>query len=452
MTRQSMQQRSATDRLPATDLVARRNFLGGAVAVAAGVAALRPRRVRAAEERRLYVGLIGCGPQGRNVARAMAGVPGVQIAAVCDPDGSRAAAARAETGAAAEHADLRRLLDDAALDAVIVATPDHWHAPAALLALAAGKHVYVEKPCSHNFHELELLRKAAATTGLVVQHGTQSRSNPLIAQAVWLLRQGAIGDVLVARAWNIQRRESIGREQPADPPPGLDYDLWVGPAPWVPFQRNRLHYNWRWWHAFGCGDVGNDGTHEIDYARWGLGVGNLPERVTGLGGKYFFDDDQQFPDTATLAFEFGPAAAGGRPRQLTFEMRLWSKNYPYNCDSGVEFQGTDGLLFVSKRGKLELRDGGNARREAPAPPEPLVSGSHQADFVQAIRSGARPRAGMDEAFPSVALVHLGNVAARLNRGLTLDPATGRPVDDRQAADLLGRTYRQGHWAAADAIS
>ncbi|MFM1905139.1 MAG: 4-carboxy-2-hydroxymuconate-6-semialdehyde dehydrogenase [Planctomycetota bacterium] len=407
----------------------------------------RPARVRAADADVLRVGLIGCGRQGKSVAKAMAAVPGVEIAAVCDPDAGRCEAAREESGAGMAATDLRRVLDRPEIDAVIIATPDHWHAPAALLALAAGKHVYLEKPCSHSFHEAELLRTAAATSGLVIQHGTQSRSNPLIARAVQFVGSGLIGDVLVAKAWNVQRRQSIGHDQPSHPPPGVEYDLWVGPAPLVPFQANRFHYNWRWWHAFGCGDIGNDGTHELDCARWGLGIDTLPTRVTGLGGKYHFDDDQQFPDTASLAFEFPPARAGGHPRQLLFEMRLWSGNYPHNCDSGVEFHGTEGMLFVSKRGKLELLDGQNKRRELPEPDGPLLEGSHQADFVAAIREQRKPRADMHEAFLSVALVHYGNIAVRLERGLRIDPPTGLIVDDPAASALLGREYRPGHWAA-----
>lgn len=428
----------------AVSLRSRRGFLTQAIGTSA-LAAATPRAAWGDEAEPLTVGLIGCGPQGRSVARAMAQVPGVHIAAVVDPDAGRRATAAAELSAADGGPDLRRMLDDRAVTAVIVATPDHWHAPAAILACEAGKHVYVEKPCSHNLREAAMLRRAARQRGMVVQHGTQSRSNPLVASAITHLREGLIGEVLVARAWNVQRRADIGRRGPTNPPPGVDYDLWVGPAPFVPFQENRFHYTWRWWHAFGCGDVGNDGTHELDIARWGLGMEGLPRRVSGLGGKAFFDDDQEFPDTATLAYEFPAVAASGRPRQILFEMRLWSGNYPHNCDSGVEFHGTDGMLFVSKRGKLEVLDGRNKRVELPERPAAVVTGSHQSDFVAAIRSGGRPRADMDEAFRSVALVHLGNIAIRVGRGLRVEE-DGRIADDAEAAGLLGRRYRDGHWA------
>jgi predicted dehydrogenase len=403
--------------------------------------------VRAGTGDDVVVALIGCGSQGRGVAKSMAAVPGVRIAYVCDPDAERLHAARTELGAGEPVADLRRILDDRAVDAVIVATPDHWHAPASILACDAGKHVYVEKPCSHNLREARLLLEAARRNRVVVQHGTQSRSNPLIVNAVRLLREGAIGDVLVAKAWNIQRRKNIGHQRPSQPPPGVDYDLWVGPAPMLPFQENRFHYNWRWWHAFGNGDIGNDGTHEIDYARWGLGVDALPTTAMGLGGKYGIDDDQQFPDTATLAFEYPGDGGVGKRRQLIFEMRLWSGNYPHNCDSGAEFYGTNGQLFVSKRGKVELLDGSNQRVAVKPPADLPPMPSHQADFVAAIRGGTRPVADMEEAYRTVALVHLGNLAVELGRSLQLEAGGDRVVGDDEATRLLGGTYRDGHWAA-----
>ena len=330
----------------------------------------------------------------------------------------------------------------------MIATPDHWHAPAAILACEAGKHVYVEKPQSHNLRESRLLLDAARRNNVVVQHGTQSRSAPLIAGAVQMLREGLIGDVLVAKAWNIQRRANIGHQQPSDPPPGVDYDAWVGPAEFVPFQQNRFHYNWHWWYNFGTGDIGNDGTHEIDYTRWGLGVEGLPATATALGGKYYFDDDQQFPDTATCAFEWPSDGTVGNRRQLIFEMRIWSKNYPFNCDSGAEFYGTAGRMMLSKRGKLEVYDDRNKRIENAEPKQrPELIENHQLDFLDAIRSGRKPNADVAHGHDSVALVHLANVAVRLGRSLELDPHQERIVGDEEANGLLSRTYREGgHWA------
>ncbi len=420
----------------------RRRFIGSAGAAGVIAAARIPAFASANDS--ISVALIGCGRQGRGVAAQLAKLPGVRIAALCDPDAGRREEARAELGAGEAVADLRRVIDDRSIDAVIVATPDHWHAPASIMACAAGKHVYVEKPCSHNLREARLLLEAARRHRVVVQHGTQSRSNPMIAGAVEMLRDGAIGDVLMAKAWNIQRRDNIGHATPSAPPPGVDYDLWVGPAPMMPFQENRFHYNWRWWKNFGNGDIGNDGTHEIDYARWGLGVDTLPTTAVGLGGKYGIDDDQEFPDTATLVFEYPGDGTVGHRRQLLFEMRLWSGNYPHNCDSGAEFYGTKGQLFVSKRGKVELLDGGNKRVEI-KPEQPPLPG-HQADFVAAIREGRRPAADIEEAYRTVALVHLGNLSVQLGRALTLDSSGQRVVGDEEATRLLGRTYREGHFA------
>ena len=232
---------------------------------------------------------------------------------------------------------LRKVLDDSEVDAVYIATPDHWHAPAAILALAAGKHVYVEKPCCHNVREGRLMVEAAKRAGKVLQVGTQSRSAPFLQEAIQRLHEGAIGEVLVAKAWNSQRRGSIGKTQPSQPPPQLDFDRWVGPAPMVPYRSNMLPGIWRWWYDFGCGDIGNDGVHDIDVALWGLGVKTHPTRVTCLGGKNFFDDDQQFPDTQYAICEYPrDGAPSGRTTQLIFEQRIWS---PYLQEGYEEWCG-----------------------------------------------------------------------------------------------------------------
>ncbi|MCA9202425.1 MAG: Gfo/Idh/MocA family oxidoreductase, partial [Planctomycetales bacterium] len=273
----------------------RRTFLTGVAMAAAAVPASRMARAAKANDR-IRVGLIGCGGRGRGVAAGFAGLKEVEVAAVCDPDSGHAAStSQLLPNKPPVQVDMRRLLDDKSIDAVIVATPDHWHAPAAILAAEAGKHVYVEKPCSHNVREGRLLVDAARRNKRLVQHGTQSRSMSLIAHAVRLLGDGIIGDVLTAKAWNVQKRGPIGKAQPSKPPSGVDYDLWVGPASWLPYQSNRFHYTWHWWHNFGTGDMGNDGVHELDIARWGLGVTEHPSTVAAIGGKLAYDDDQQFP-------------------------------------------------------------------------------------------------------------------------------------------------------------
>ncbi|MCA9063960.1 MAG: Gfo/Idh/MocA family oxidoreductase, partial [Planctomycetaceae bacterium] len=274
----------------------RRTFLQSTAALAtvsAGASAF------AASSASVGVAVIGTGGQGKHHVSGWLSTRDAQLKYVCDVDRGHLAEAAKIAPDAKAVSDLRQILEDDSVQAVSIATPDHWHTPAALLALAAGKHVYVEKPCSHNVREGRMLVNAAARTGKLVQHGTQSRSSAWIQAAMQMLRDGVIGDVLVAKAWDVQIRANIGKAKPTAPPTGFDYDTWLGPAPVVEFQSNRHHYTWHWWHAFGTGDAGNDGVHELDIARWGLGVNQHPSRVTSVGGKYFHDDDQQFPDTMT---------------------------------------------------------------------------------------------------------------------------------------------------------
>ncbi len=237
---------------------------------------------------------------------------------------------------------------------MIVATPDHWHSPAAILACEAGKHVYVEKPISHNIREGRLLVEAAQRNKVHVQHGIQSRSTETMIEAVKLLREGIIGDVLVAKCWNIQRRNALPPGQDTDPPTSLDYNNWIGPATMIPYRTNRVHKRWTMWYHFGAGEMGNDGVHDVEYARWGLGVETHPTKVAALGGKYYFHDEQEFPDTQQVTFEYPGDGKPGSKRMLIYEQRLFSTNYPYNCDSGAEFYGTKGQMFLSRRGKLQV--------------------------------------------------------------------------------------------------
>lgn len=423
----------------------RRNFVKTTSATALLGASALATRGMAVDGKRLRIAYIGCGGRANGLLGDFK--DHTTAAWACDPDASRAADFQKRSGASKATGDFRQALDDASVDAVVISTPDHWHAPAAIMACAAGKHVYVEKPCSHNVREGRLLIEAARRNNVTVQHGTQSRSNPQIAQAIAMLQEGLIGEVLVAKAWNVQRRKNIGHASPTDIPSGVDYDTWVGPAEWMPFQPNRFHYDWHWWHNFGTGDIGNDGTHEIDMARWGLGVTGLPKSAVAVGGKYYFDDDQQFPDSATCCFEWPGDGSVGKRKQLIFEMRIWSTNYPHNCDSGIEFYGTKGMMFVSKRGKLQVWDEANQLLKEPRPKQPLtLASSHQVDFIESIHEGRRPAADIALGHDSVCLVHLANLAIRTGRGLQIDPATETIVGDDAANQLLGRSYRAGgHW-------
>lgn len=437
----------------------RRTFIKSSAATAAALSAANLRAAGAND--RIRLGVIGLGGQGRHHVGSLRSLKNTEVRYVCDPDQKRGEEGLQSAGDSAKLVkDLRRILDDKDIDAVTIATPDHWHAPAALLAMEAGKHVYVEKPCSHNLREGRLMIEAARKHKRIVQHGTQSRSAPFIRSAVQLLREGAIGDVLVACVWNIQFRGNIGKQKPGNPPAGFDYDLWLGPVPHLPWQANRHHYNWHWWHHYGTGDMGNDGVHDIDYARFGLGVETHPTHIAASGGKYFHDDDQEFPDTQTVTFEW-PAggsvgsdgdpnarAEPGKARQLIYEMRLWSTNYPHGVDSGVEFYGSKGMMYLSKRGHCEVF--GHRNRATDIKPDGRTSLSvaeHQNNWLAAIREGKPLNADIEVAHQSTALVHLGNIATRVGRTLKFDAKNEQIIGDDEANKLLRRDYREdGHWA------
>lgn len=398
---------------------------------------------------RIPIAIIGPGGMGMQHVNQLAANAAVRIAYVCDVDEQRADRA-AETikklsGTAPKIAkDLRQVLNDQQVQAVWIATPDHWHAPAAILAANAGKHVYVEKPCSHNVHEGRLMIEAARRNKVVMQVGTQSRSTAHVMKAVEKLKSGVIGEILVAKAWNSQRRGSIGKQQPSEPPKHLDYDLWLGPVTYRPYQSNFLHGVWRWWYDFGCGDIGNDGVHDIDIARWGLGVESHPNRIAAMGGKSYFDDDQQHADTQYIAYEYAAASKAGRPKQLVFELRIWSPYFQEGFENGVAWYGTEGMLVLGKAGKYQIIGPRNKLIEESSGGGPDLAAHHQ-DFLTCIRSGEKPHADIEINHLSTTLCHLGNIATRIGRVIHFDPITESISDDAEAGALLKREYRD-HWA------
>jgi predicted dehydrogenase len=415
----------------------RRQFLAAAATgMSARVAAARPRPLGALETVR--VGVIGTGGRGTALARGFEQQQGSDVIYVCDVDKRRVgqaaeAVAKVKGGTPQGVGDLRRVLDDKTVDAVVVATCNHWHAPAAILACAAGKHVYVEKPCCHNPHEGELMVAAARKHRRMVQMGNQRRSRPAWHEAIRELREGAIGRVYLARSWYYSARPSIGRGKEGPPPEGLDFDLWQGPAPRRPFRDNIMHYNWHWFWHWGNGELGNNGVHMIDLCRWGLGV-DYPIRVTSAGGRYHFEDDQETPDTHVVSFDFG----GGRSATWTG----LSCN-PYQTDgpgAEVVFQGDKGSLVVTSSGYSVLDLNG----------KPLKTGKgsggereHLANFLSAIREGTPLNSEIAEGHKSTVLCHLGNIAYRVGRSLTCDPENGHILHDPDAAKLWTREYEKG---------
>lgn len=422
--------------------------IAGAAVLAAGVHTAREARAADANDR-FSIGLIGPGGMGSNHLKLLASNKEVRFRYVCDVDAVRLSDAVKSVESISGEApqgvkDMRQVFDDKSIDAVWIATPDHWHAPATILALDAGKHVYVEKPCSHNIREGRLMIEAAKRNKKIVQVGTQSRSTAHIMQGTQRLREGVIGDVLVAKAWNSQLRNSIGHAEPSEPPPTLDFDLWLGPTPKVPYQTNLLPGIWRWWHAFGAGDMGNDGVHDIDIARWGLGVETHPSEVAALGGKLFFTDDQQFPDTQFVAFDYPANDAGGRRRQLIYEQRIWSPYVQEGFENGNAFYGTEGMMLLGKSGGYKVFGRKNKLIEEVSGGSPDLP-AHHADFLACARTGAMPRAAIEINHFSTSLCHLGNLATRFGRVLKFDPQAERIVGDEEVGPLVGRRYRD-HWA------
>jgi predicted dehydrogenase len=431
----------------------RREFLRRSSGLIAGAAALEllPSINAAGANEKVVLGFIGPGGQGTNLLQSFGAMNDVAVACVCDADSNRAQSAAKLVAKLKGKApqilkDMRQVFEDKDVDAVVMGTPDHWHAPATIFACEAGKHVYVEKPCSHNLREGRLMIEAARKHKRIVQTGTQSRSAEHFREAMDRLRNGAIGDILVAKAWNSQLRRNIGKEQPTTPPAELDFDMWLGPTPQRHYQKNLLHGSWRWFFDFGCGDMGNDGVHDIDIARWGLGVETHPNRIAATGGKYFFDDDQEFPDTQYVSFEYDQ---NGRKKQLIFEQRIWSPYVQEGHENGNAWYGTKGMMVLGKHKGWQIfgprNQPGESRQSS------LDSAPHHRNFLECIRSGKTPNADVEIGHLSASLCHLGNIATRLGRTLQFDPAREQIIGDPEANGMLRRRYRDGHWAVPKGV-
>jgi len=419
--------------------IKRREFLGKSVAGAAGLA-VSSAAVSVANEKTpdvVVIGVMGMS-RGRALATQFAQQPGVEVRYSCDVDTERAAAgadAVEKTGAPRPQAigDFRKILDDKEVDALVCAAPNHWHAPATILACSAGKHVYVEKPCSHNPREGELMVAAARKYSRAVQLGTQRRSGPGFRTAMQMLQDGKIGRVYAARAYYASARGSIGVGKKADVPGRLDYELWQGPAPRMEYVDNRVHYNWHWsWH-WGNGELGNNGVHTLDLCRWGLGV-DYPARVTSNGGRYRFDDDQQTPDTHAVGFEFDDE-----------KLITWQG---LSCNRDREGKTA---VFYGENGSMELAGGGECtffdvkNKEIEKIGGTRGDTEHIVNFLSAIRDD-QPlslNAEIEGGHKSTLLCHLGNIAHRTGRTITCDTSNGHILDDSEAMALWQREYEPG---------
>ena len=459
--------------------IERRDFLkatGTAMTVGAATLALGGRVLGAND--RVRVAICGLRGRGNDHIKGYEHVPGTEIAALCDVDESvlnqrlgdveKLGLTRPKS-----YGDVRRLLEDKNIDAISIATPNHWHSLMGIWACQAGKDIYVEKPCSHNTFEGRQLVNAVKKYDRICQHGSQSRSSPSLQEAVQRMRGGTIGDVYMARALCFKWRPSIG-QAPVEPvPQGVNYDLWTGPAPLKPFTRNRFHYNWHWIWDTGNGEVGNQAIHEIDIARWGLGVG-FPVSVSAMGGHFMFKDDQLTPNLLNATFYFD--APGGTRKMMEVEVRPWITNHEaeigtgaYNT-TGVPAAGltadankkpastpslgpkdaitnTVGNIFYGSNGYLGI-DGYDTFKtwltdQVQPGPSGKGAGDHFANFIDCVRSRRAEdlHAPIEEGHISATLVHLANASYRLGRALQFDPVKEQVIGDEDANVLLRGSYR-----------
>jgi predicted dehydrogenase len=385
----------------------------------------------------IRVAVAGVKGRGWGLVGDFQGVQGVRVVALCDVDGNvldqQVKKLKEQNGDVQGYGDHRRMLEDKSIDVVCIATPDHWHVPMAAAAIVAGKDVYVEKPMSHTIAEGRYLVSLARKHGKIVQHGTQSRSSEGITEGIEYLKTGKLGKIRMAKAIDCQLRGPIGREPDSETPPGVNYELWLGPAPKRPFNKNRFHYNWHWFWDYGTGDTGNDGIHQIDIARWGLGV-EMPKAVSCSGTQLFYDDDHQTPDTQVATFEYDDV-------YLMYEMRLWTPYGLEGHDNGDIFYGDEGTMSIGRDGwQVTFKNG----KEGPGGQR--GSYAHAENFIKAVRSrkASDLYADVEVGHCSATLCHMANIAMRVGRRLKFDAANELFIDDAEANTYLTKQYRKGY--------
>src|SRR4051812_35002120 len=434
----------------------RRDFVKQTTVAGLGVLATRqmsPLRQSKSPNETVRVAVVGVNSRGVVHAQNFSRLPNSEVAYICDVDSNVIKkgldGAKSQTKTPRTAGDFRRILDDKDVDVISIAAPDHWHTPMTLLALHAGKHVYVEKPSGHDPHEDELLMEAARKYDRQVQLGTQARSGPRFIEALDRIKAGEIGTPYLARAWYANTRGSIGRGKPAPVPSNLDYELWQGPAPRTPYRDNVIHYNWHWFTRWGTGEICNNGTHEIDVARWFLGV-DYPTSVSSVGHRFHAQDDWEFPDTQDATYEFG--ADGGKI--IVWQGQSCNGLRVHDRDRGTMILGTGGSVIVDRDGFVQLDLKGKVVRQSMASQatdgvntlsdDPLTE-LHTRNFLDAVRTGAKLTAPIADGAKTGLLCHLGTIAHQTGRRLTIDPKSGHIVGDREAAAKWSRSYEPG-WA------
>jgi predicted dehydrogenase len=436
-------------------MITRREFLDalavGATGLALGSTAKSYAQILGSNDR-LNFAIIGLnGRAYAHLSALKANKTAARISHVCDVDSNIlqkfADSVRQEMGETAQtDKDFRKILEQKDVDAITIATPDHWHTPMAIAGLQAGKHVYVEKPCSHNPAEGEMLVEAQRKYRKLVQMGTQQRSSPHTIEIVEKIHAGAIGRPYFAKAWYVNDRKSIGTGKEVPVPPQLDWDLWQGPAPRRPYRDNVHPYNWHWFKIYGTGEALNNGTHEVDVCRWALGV-DYPKRVTSSGGRYQFKDDWQFYDTLVTSFAY-------EEQMISWEGKSCQGMKVYGRDRGSTIMGTKATVLVD-RGGYEIYDlkgnktsefkAGAATSSADLVGRDSMTDAHFANFIAGIRKGDKLNAPIKVGNVSVTMLQLSNIAWEVNRELQLDANNGRIQGDAEAMKMWGRDYEKG-WA------
>jgi predicted dehydrogenase len=426
----------------------RRHFL---MSTAAAAGTLRASSLASPNDT-VRVACVGIRGQGGSHIRMYSMMPNVEIAALCDVDESVLNKRLDEVEKSgkkrpAAFTDFRKLLEDKSIDAVSIATPNQWHTLQTIWALQAGKDVYCEKPCSFNMFEArQIIAAAKKYNKNLVQHGANSRSSPALQEAFQKLRDGVIGEVYMTRGLCFKWRDTIGRTPVSAVPPGVHYDLWLGPAPKREFTKNRFHYTWHWFWDYGNGDLGNQGIHEVDLSRWLLDV-KYPTKVTALGGHFMFDDDQETPNPLTALYEFD---GGGKKKMMSFEVRHWMSNH----EAGIDEQGkkknpnTIGNIFYGSKGYMAVQ--GYTRyytflgREQEPGPAGAEGGNNWANFIKAVRSRNQSdlNANVEDGAISTTLVHLANISYRLGRTLHFDAENYKCIGDDEATRMFTRDYRE----------